>query len=70
MNEMRESIRGGCKWVVVGGRVYDVAGYMKIHPGKTNLHAMTVLNPYNKIRWSILDRALFGSRHQFILLRS
>lgn len=42
MNEMRESIRGGCKWVVVGGRVYDVAGYMKIHPGKAKLRMVTI----------------------------
>lgn len=30
---MRESIRNGCKWVVLGGRVHDVSAYMKMHPG-------------------------------------
>lgn len=33
ITEVRENCRAGCRWVILGGYVYDVGPFLKSHPG-------------------------------------
>lgn len=40
LNEVKQHQTGGAMWTVLKGRVYNIAPYMKFHPGGTEIKSI------------------------------